>query len=131
MTISGRGQINTGDLKEHRFLVEQGWNTIDFFLDIKIYYQANTLESLCAGWHLDFPNQVIELPSTPPLFKVPEILVHCTSTRLAKIWEIHKWIEVIKYCRSKWYNEIVGTIPKCSESTIPRSHIRRRTIEDL
>ena len=80
---------------------------------------------------LDYPNQEIEIPIKTPLFKVPELLIHCTSTRLAKIWEVHQWIKVIKYCRSNGITTvgIIGTIPSAIGSTIPRSHIRRITIE--
>ena len=41
---------------------------------------------------------LIDLPSRQPNFEVPKILIHCTSTRKAKIWGKHKWKKVINYC---------------------------------
>ena len=72
---------------------------------------------------LDFPNQEIEIPAKAPLFKVLEVLIHCTSTRLAKIWEVQKWTEVIKYCKSNGISTgIIGAIPSAINQQY-RGHI--------
>ena len=43
----------------------------------------------------------IELPTKTPNFVVPEILIHCTSTRSAKLWKIEYWLELLSWCEQE------------------------------
>lgn len=38
----------------------------------------------------------INLPSVKPPFEVPDILIHCTTARSAKLWPFHHWRDVVE-----------------------------------
>ena len=41
----------------------------------------------------------INLPTKTPDFTVPEVLIHCTSTRTAKLWKNEYWAELLDWCQ--------------------------------
>ncbi|MCB4421459.1 glycosyltransferase family 9 protein [Synechococcus sp. HB1133] len=49
--------------------------------------------------YIDFES--IELPTKDPSFDIPSILIHCTSTRSAKLWVTKYWSEVLDWCSEK------------------------------
>ena len=63
----------------------------------------------------------ISLPSSPPPFAVPDVLIHCTTTRAAKIWSFSYWKIVVDYLVSFGFTVgIVGSDPR-QQSTIYNS----------
>ena len=58
----------------------------------------------------------ISLSSTAPGFDVPDILIHCTTARAAKVWSFHNWRTVIDTCTSKGLSVgIVGSPSKTQQ----------------
>ena len=58
----------------------------------------------------------ISLSSTAPSFDVPDILIHCTTARAAKVWSFHNWRTVIDACTSKGLSVgIVGSPSKTQQ----------------
>ena len=119
MTVRGRNQIDAGNLREHRLLEEPGWNTEDFLDQYRDILNSQYIgELMCRMAFLDFPSEHnYELPTKKPSFKVPRVLLHCTSTRKAKIWGKQNWIDVVQYCQSKNISVgLVGTVPSSVNS---------------
>ena len=54
----------------------------------------------------------INLPAESPPFPVPDVLIHCTTARAAKIWPFHNWKIVLDYISSRgWSVGLVGSPP--------------------
>ena len=44
--------------------------------------------------------RINDLPTKKPKFIVPDVLIHCTSTRSAKLWIDKYWVELLEWCRN-------------------------------
>ena len=57
------------------------------------------------------------LGSTTPNFDVPDVLIHCTTARAAKVWSFDNWRTVIDACTSKGLSVgLVGSRLKLSRT---------------
>jgi heptosyltransferase-3 len=117
-TLSGNGRraLPWGELPQQRFLADPDWDSPEFVERYAGIFESNYIaELLC---HLAFlePSPAdlseIKLPWTKPAFEVPEILIHCTTTRAAKIWPFRHWAEVLRWCEVEGYSVgLVGAPP--------------------
>ena len=54
----------------------------------------------------------IELPSADPPFAVPDLLIHCTTARAAKVWPFNYWRQVLDVADANgWSVGLVGSSP--------------------
>ena len=54
----------------------------------------------------------IELPSAIPPFAVPDLLIHCTTARAAKVWPFNHWRQVLDVADANgWSVGLVGSPP--------------------
>ena len=54
----------------------------------------------------------ITLPAVDPCFDVPDILIHCTTARAAKVWPFRHWRSVLDEARERgWSVGLVGSPP--------------------
>ena len=117
LNAAGRDLLAWGELPNQRFLADKDWDSQDFIERYKTHFNSNYIaELLCRIAFLN-PNKKdltnINLPSCQPSFKVPDILIHCTTARAAKIWPFKYWNEVINWCQHQSISVgLVGAPPK-------------------
>ena len=65
------------------------------------------------AWVQDYVDcRCISLPVADPSFDVPDILIHCTTARAAKVWPFRHWRLVLDEARSRgWSVGLVGSPP--------------------
>ena len=58
----------------------------------------------------------IELPVADPPFEVPDLLIHCTTARAAKVWPFSHWRRVVEYSVAQgWSVGLVGSPPAAQQ----------------
>jgi ADP-heptose:LPS heptosyltransferase len=113
----GRGLLEWGKLPNQMFLADDDWDSPEFLSRYKDLFNSNYIaELLCRMVFLE-PTSAdlvnIDLPWEEPNFITPEILIHCTTARSAKIWPFEKWSKVLMYCKSKNHQVgLIGAPPK-------------------
>ncbi|MFL0753586.1 MAG: glycosyltransferase family 9 protein [Prochlorococcus sp.] len=117
LNAAGRDLLTWGELPNQRFLADKDWDSQDFIERYKTHFNSNYIaELLCRIAFLkpdkeDLTN--IDLPFCQPSFEVPDILIHCTTARAAKIWPFKYWSEVINWCQHQSISiGLVGAPPK-------------------
>ena len=102
LTRNGRRELPWGEAPQQRFLADPDWNAPAFVERYGGLFQSNYIaELLCRLACLEPTPQdlaSIQLPDQPPGFDVPPLLIHCTTTRSAKIWPFEHWAEVLRWC---------------------------------
>lgn len=99
-----------------RLLLDPQWDSPDFlsrhFGCLRTQYIAELFAAISGV--LDFYDpSAISLPSISPPFDVPEVLIHCTTARSAKIWPFYLWKEVVDSITSRGLHVgLVGSAPK-------------------
>ena len=72
---------------------------IPYFLDrYRDYFSTNYIAELFCqlAWVQDYVDcRSIALPAVDPDFDVPDILIHCTTARAAKVWPFRHWRSVL------------------------------------
>ena len=112
-----RALLEWGDMANQRFLKDDDWDSIEFIKRYEDYFDSNYIAELICRMVFLEPNsedlQCIDLPWEDPGFLTPEILIHCTTARAAKMWPYENWKEVLYYCKSKEIQVgLVGAPPK-------------------
>ena len=116
LTRNGRRELPWGDEPQQRFLADHDWNEPEFVERYGKLFKSNYIaELLCRLAYLE-PSQddlaTIQLPDQAPGFAVPPILIHCTTTRSAKIWPFERWSEVLRWCSDQRLSVgLVGAAP--------------------
>ena len=94
-----RRKLAWGDEPEQRFLADPDWDSLDFKDRYRDSFNSNYIAELFCrlAYVADFVDPTaIQLPQEPPTFSVPELLIHCTTARAAKIWPFRYWRAVIE-----------------------------------
>ena len=107
------GRMPVGDRPEQRMLSETDWNSPRFLERYRDVLTTNYIaEIFCrmAGVETDFFR--LELASAAPPFAVPDVLLHVTTTRRAKMWTLEGWRAVVEWCRARgWTLGLIGSAP--------------------
>jgi len=116
LTANRRRSLPWGDLPQQSFLADPDWNSAEFVSRYQPTLRSNYIAELFAAlaWvsHDCDPTQ-ITLPSSDPPFEVPDLLIHCTTARAAKIWPFHHWKQVVEACRELSISVgLIGSAPK-------------------
>jgi hypothetical protein len=117
----GRALLEWGLLPNQRFLADKDWDSIEFIKRYSEYFKSNYIaELLCRMVFLN-PSAddlaLIDLPWEEPGFDVPEILIHCTTARSAKIWPFDNWSEVLIFCQTEQIKVgLIGASPQIQAS---------------
>ena len=109
---SGR-RLPTGDLPQHRLVAEPDWDDPRLIERYGAVLGSNYIaEIFCAiAFVTDDPFR-LEVGRTPPDFDVPDVLLHVTTTRTAKMWPLPGWREVARWCREQGLSAgLVGAAP--------------------
>lgn len=117
----GRSLLEWGLLPNQRFLADKDWDSIEFIKRYSEFFKSNYIaELLCRMVFLN-PSAddlaLIDLPWEEPGFDVPEILIHCTTARSAKIWPFDNWREVLAFCQTEQIKVgLIGASPQIQAS---------------
>ena len=113
--IRGRKDLEWGTELEQKFLADKDWETKEFRERYKSVISDQYIGRLMCLMAFLKPNSEdlqIDLPYENPPFDVPDILIHCTTTRSAKKWHRNQWQKVIEWCWQKNISiGIVGASP--------------------
>ena len=110
-----RSKLPWGDAPQQRFLADADWDSPAFLERYAGVFKSNYIASLFCHLayvhdHVD-PNE-IKLPWQEPEFEVPELLIHCTTARAAKVWPFESWACVINSVTDRgWRVGLVGSAP--------------------
>ena len=105
MAANGRRPLDWGTEPQQRFLADQDWDSAAFLERYQGLLKSNYIaELLCQMAFLEPTPQELhgmELPWVEPSFEVPPLLIHCSSTRSAKIWPLERWSAVLEWCAQR------------------------------
>ena len=115
LDVSMHSMLPWGDDPQQRFLADNDWDSQDFLERYLGAFTSNYIAELFCQLayvqgYVD-TNEVL-LPSREPEFDVPELLIHCTTVRSAKVWPFSRWLEVVSaVIASGWRVGLVGSSP--------------------
>ena len=115
LTHHRRRNLAWGDHPRQRFLADQDWDDPAFLARYSQDFSTNYIAELFCqlAWVQDYVDyRSIALPAVEPSFDVPDILIHCTTARAAKVWPFRHWRYVLDYARERdWSVGLVGSPP--------------------
>ncbi|MGI9336272.1 MAG: glycosyltransferase family 9 protein [Gammaproteobacteria bacterium] len=118
LTRDFRARLDPGGDAVQRMLKDKDWNSSAFLERYRNFLTSNYIgEIFCrmAYVHTDF--YALELPSQRPDFDVPDVLVHATATRGAKLWPIEHWLELARWCAGQSLTVgLVGSPPAVQQA---------------
>ena len=105
LRADGRAQLAWGELPQQRFLADPDWDSPAFLTRYPTQFNSNYIaELLCRMAFLE-PNEddlgKLDLPWEEPPFEVPQLLIHATTTRAAKIWAFQAWEVILHWCDTR------------------------------
>ena len=117
LTNDLRRTLPWGDLPQQRFLEEPDWDSPAFLERHSSWLSSNSISELfCRLAWIDTDVHAIALSSTAPRFSVPDVLIHCTTARAAKVWPFEHWRSVIDACNQHGLSVgLVGSPPKLNK----------------
>ena len=117
LTTDLRRTLPWGDLPQQRFLEEPDWDSPAFLERHSSWLSTNSISELfCRLAWIDTDVHAIALSSTAPNFSVPDVLIHCTTARAAKVWPFEYWRGVIDACSHRGLSVgLVGSPPKAQQ----------------
>lgn len=112
-----RRMLPWGDLPQQRFLNEPDWDSAAFLERHSDWLSSNAIAELfCRLAWIDTDVNAIDLASTTPPFPVPDVLIHCTTARAAKLWPFSHWRDVVEACTQRGVGVgLVGSPPKAQQ----------------
>jgi len=113
LVANGRRSVSWGDHPYQRFLDDPDWDSLAFLERYRGLFRSNYIAELMARMvFLEADVTQVPLPSEAPGFKVPDLLIHCTTTRAAKIWPFDRWQQVVAWCGERGISVgLVGAPP--------------------
>ena len=115
LTANLRRSLPWGDEAQQRFLADLDWDSPAFLARYQGIFSSNYIAELFCqlAYVSEYSDATaISLPSSEPPFAVPDILIHCTTARSAKLWPFQSWRQVIQHCaRNCWSVGLVGSPP--------------------
>ena len=104
-----------GEHPRQRFLADPDWDSPAFQQRYADVFSSNYIAELFCqlAWVHDYVDPTaIELPSAEPPFVVPDLLIHCTTARAAKVWPFSYWRQVLDVADANgWSVGLVGSPP--------------------
>lgn len=110
-----RSAMPWGDDPQQSFLADPDWDSPGFLQRYAGVFTSNYIAELFSqlAYVADSVDCTqISLPSRSPSFVVPDVLIHCTTARAAKIWPFDRWAEVVRQIDAwGWSVGLVGSPP--------------------
>ena len=110
-----RSSLPWGNDPRQSFLADSDWDSLSFLERYKGIFSSNYIAELFCqlayvAEYVDFED--VSLPSKKPSFEVPDLLIHCTTARAAKVWSFEHWRTVVCNVSSwGWSIGLVGSPP--------------------
>jgi len=114
-----RRPLAWGELPQQRFLADPDWDSPEVRARYSGVFASNYIAELFC--HLAFVADgvdptAIELPASDPPFAVPDLLIHCTTARAAKVWPFGHWRQVVEFALAQgWSVGLVGSPPAAQQ----------------
>jgi ADP-heptose:LPS heptosyltransferase len=136
LSADGRRELPWGEHAYQRFLADPDWDSPAFLERYPGLFHSNYIaELLCRLAFLEpTPADLarIELPWQPAPFAVPALLIHCTTTRAAKIWSFTHWQAVLAWCQQQQIAVgLVGAPPQRQASEYHAGDGEHRLLEQF
>jgi len=115
LTANLRRTLPWGEEPQQRFLADPDWDSQAFLDRYEGIFKSNYIAELFC--YLAYVSEysdptAISLPSDEPPFVVPDLLIHCTTARSAKVWPFEFWRQVLQHCGERgWSVGLVGSPP--------------------
>jgi ADP-heptose:LPS heptosyltransferase len=115
LDVRRRNLLPWGDLPQQQFLADSDWDSPEFLQRYEGVFGSNYIAELFC--HLAFVDQYsdptcIDLPHREPDFDVPDVLIHVTTARAAKIWPADQWLLVLQWLSRHGFTVgLVGSAP--------------------
>ena len=119
LTANRRRPLPWGECPQQRFLADPDWDSPDFLARYAGVFPSNYIAELFCQLafvadHVD--PEAIELPTSAPTFEVPDLLIHCTTARAAKVWPFAYWRHVVEFAAAQgWSVGLVGSPPAAQQ----------------
>ncbi|WP_162176462.1 glycosyltransferase family 9 protein [Synechococcus sp. KORDI-100] len=116
-----RRSLPWGELSAQKFLADNDWDSSDFLARYHGFFSSNYIGELFVK--LAFVQEYVDssdiiLPFVAPNFTVPDVLIHCTTARSAKIWPFAYWKIVIEFLEGNDMTiGLVGSPPRLQTET--------------
>ena len=115
LSADRRRDLEWGEHPRQRFLKDPDWDSPAFQQRYADVFSTNYIAELFCqlAWVQDYVDPTaIELPSAEPPFVVPDLLIHCTTARAAKVWPFTHWRKVLDVADANgWSVGLVGSPP--------------------
>ena len=115
LSANRRSYLPWGEHPRQRFLADPDWDSPGFEQRYADVFSSNYIAELFCqlAWVNDHVDPTaIELPSVEPPFEVPDLLIHCTTARAAKVWPFSHWRQVLKEVDANgWSVGLLGSPP--------------------
>lgn len=113
-----------------RMLQDNDWDSPNFLERHQVILTSNYIGEIFARIaYVDTDFFKLELPTQSPPFCVPDILIHVTATRPAKMWPSVHWQEVIAWCDHQDLTVgLVGSAPDVQQSLYHAADIEQKLL---
>jgi len=113
-----RERMPAGTEPEHLMLLDADWNSTAFLNRYGGTLTSNYIaEIFCRMAYVETDFSLLELPSVEPGFDVPDVLIHATTTRSAKMWPAAHWLAFLQGCEARGLSSgLVGSPPRAQEA---------------
>ncbi|CAK22557.1 Distantly related to Glycosyltransferase of family GT9 [Synechococcus sp. WH 7803] len=116
LDASRRRDLPWGDQPSQAFMGDPDWDSLAFLERHQHLFKSNYIAELFAvlAGVADYCDPTaIRLQASAPSFAVPDVLIHCTTARAAKIWPFDYWRDVVKVLTQKGFSVgLIGSPPK-------------------
>ncbi|MEM9817176.1 MAG: glycosyltransferase family 9 protein [Cyanobacteria bacterium P01_D01_bin.6] len=108
-------------------LQDPDWNSPTFMQTYGPLLQSNYIaEILCRLASVETNFTQLDLPAQVPPFLVPDVLIHVTASRAAKLWRPEYWQQTIQWCQQQGLTVgLVGSAP-----ALQKQHYHASDTED-
>ncbi len=117
LTLDFRRKFDSGTDLTQQMLQDDDWNSPAFLERYHDILTSNYIsEIFCRLAYVETDFFKLDLPSQPPPFAVPNVLVHMTTTRRAKMWLPDYWLQVVRWCESQQLSVgLIGSAPQVQQ----------------
>ena len=124
LSANMRRTLPWGNKPEQRFLDDPDWDSPAFLERYPGIFTSNYIAELfCRLAFIQTDFDQIELASSEPPFEVPDVLIHCTTARAAKLWPFNHWRAVVEACTARGISVgLVGSAPAAQKEAYNAGH---------